>query len=276
MYKRILTVQDISCVGQCSLTVALPVLSVCGHETAVLPSSVLSNHTTGFDGYTFRDLSDDMPDILCQWQKENITFSAIYTGYMGNEKQIAYVLDIMASVLDTDAIKVVDPAMADGGRLYPSFDNAFVKAMKQLVAQADYLIPNITEACLLTDTPYTETYDEQFIKNLGKKLLALGCRNVVFTGVEYQQGMTGVAVCTADGYSHYRHRKIGKGIPGTGDLFASVFTGALLKDIPASDSAQIAADFTVDCIRNTQRYAGHTYGPAFEPLLYRLPQMLGK
>lgn len=268
--KRILTIQDISCVGQCSLTVALPVLSVCGHETAVLPSSVLSNHTTGFGGYTFRDLSDDMPDIKQQWQKENITFSAIYTGYMGNEKQINNVLDIMDSVLTDDAVRIIDPAMADGGQLYPGFDNDFVQRMKKLVATADYILPNLTEACLMTDTPYTEEYDEAFIVSLCKKLKQIGCKNIVFTGVSYDKNTTGVATYTDDGYSYYKHRKIGKGIPGTGDLFASVFTGALLNGKTAADSAKAAADFVLECIQLTHTYENHRYGPVFEPLLYKL------
>ena len=272
-YKRILTVQDISCVGQCSLTVALPVLSVCGHETAVLPSSVLSNHTTGFGGYTFRDLSDDMPSIKEQWQKENINFSAIYTGYMGNEKQIDNVIDIMDGVLTDDAVIVVDPAMADGGELYPGFDGNFVQYMKKLVVKADYLLPNLTEACLLTGTPYTEEYNQAFIISLCEKLKEIGCKNIVFTGVSYSEGTTGVVTYTDSGYSYYCHQKIGKGIPGTGDLFASVFTGALLNENTVADSAKTAADFVLECIQLTHKYENHRYGPVFEPLLYKLGYM---
>ena len=149
-YKRILTVQDISCVGQCSLTVALPILSACGLETAVLPSAVLSTHTAGFTGFTFRDLTEDMPTIRDHWMKENIKFSAIYTGYLGSTRQIDYVAELFRDVSDETCVKVVDPAMADNGKLYPGFDDAFVEAMKGLCAKADYLVPNITESCFLT------------------------------------------------------------------------------------------------------------------------------
>ena len=135
-YKKILTVQDISCVGQCSLTVALPIISACGVETAVLPSAVLSTHTAGFKGYTFRDLSDDMPDICAHWQKEGITFDAIYTGYLGSQKQIEYVKNIFGSVANGNCVKVVDPAMADNGSLYPGFDRDCAKAMASLCAEA--------------------------------------------------------------------------------------------------------------------------------------------
>ena len=153
-YKRLLTIQDISCVGQCSLTVALPIISACGIETAVLPSAVLSTHTGGFTGYTFRDLTEDMPAIKDHWIKENIKFDAIYTGYLGSTKQIEYVADIFDSVGVDGCIKAVDPAMADNGNLYPGFDKEFVEAMKGLCSKADYLIPNITEASFLTDMEY--------------------------------------------------------------------------------------------------------------------------
>ena len=122
-YKRILTIQDISCLGQCSLTVALPILSACGHETCVLPSAVLSTHTGGFTGYTFRDLTEDMPEILKHWKKEGIIFDAFYTGYLGSIKQIDYVTEIMKSVGKENSMRIVDPAMADGGKLYPGFDD---------------------------------------------------------------------------------------------------------------------------------------------------------
>ena len=146
-YQRILTIQDISCVGQCSLTVALPILSACGVETCVLPSAVLSTHTAGFTGFTFRDLTEDMPAIKDHWVKENIQFDAIYTGYLGSTRQIGYVADIFAATAAEGCVKVVDPAMADNGNLYPGFDMEFVEAMKSLCANADYIVPNLTEAC---------------------------------------------------------------------------------------------------------------------------------
>ena len=132
-YKRVLTIQDISCVGQCSLTVALPIISACGLETAVLPSAVLSTHTGGFKDFTFRDLTDDLPKILEHWKKENIQFDAFYTGYLGSAKQIAYVRDILHSVRKKESVNIIDPAMADNGRLYVGFDSAFVEAMKPLI-----------------------------------------------------------------------------------------------------------------------------------------------
>ncbi len=266
-YPKVLTVQDISCVGQCSLTVALPIISACGVETCVLPSAVLSTHTGGFSGFTFRDLTEDMPDILLHWQKEKIAFDAIYTGYLGSTKQIEYVSDIFDGVAAENCVKVVDPAMADHGKLYYGFDMAFVNAMKTLCAKADYLLPNLTEACFLTDTPYTETYDRAFIDELLQKLCALGCKNVIFTGVSYEAGKTGVVVYENGVYNYYEHELLPNSCHGTGDIYASAFVGALMRGKCAFDAAKIAADYAVACIRHTATIEGHWYGAAFEPML---------
>ena len=170
-YKRVLTVQDISCFGQCSLTVALPILSACGVETCILPSAVLSTHTAGFKGFTFRDLASDMPSILNHWVSENIAFDAVYTGYLGSIDQVDYVLDIASKTLRKGGKLFVDPAMADNGKLYPGFDGEYVKAMLKLCKHADYIIPNITEACFLTGIEYKEVYDKEYIDLLIKKTL---------------------------------------------------------------------------------------------------------
>ena len=273
-YKKILTVQDISCVGQCSLTVALPIISACGIETAVLPSAVLSTHTAGFKGYTFRDLSDDMPNITAHWKKEEIKFDAVYTGYLGSEKQIDYVKNIFTDVAAEGCVKIVDPAMADNGSLYPGFDMSFVKAMASLCTAADYIIPNITEAALMTGVEYKTDYDRAYIDLLLDKLCELGCKNIIFTGISYREGYTGV-VCLVDGeYSYYEHEKMPKGSHGTGDIYASAFVGALMKGKGVYDSARIAADFALECIKETQKHEDHWYGSAFEPVLYKLVEVL--
>ena len=269
-YKKVLTIQDISCVGQCSLTVALPIISACGIETCVLPSAVLSTHTAGFSGYTFRDLTEDMPSIKAHWMKEGIKFDAIYTGYLGSTKQIDYVKDIFASTASDDCVKIVDPAMADNGNLYPGFDEEFVEAMKELCKVADYVIPNITEACFLTGVEYKETYDRAYIDELLEKLTALGCKNVIFTGISYAEGKTGVVVLENGEYSYYEHDKLGKGCHGTGDVYASAFVGAYMRGKSAYEAAKIAADYAVECIKETAKLDNHWYGAAFEPVLGKL------
>ena len=265
-YKKILTIQDISCVGQCSLTVALPIISACGIECAVLPSAVLSTHTAGFTGFTCRDLTEDIPGIAAHWGKENIAFSAVYTGYLGSTRQIAMVSDIFQN-LCADGLKIVDPAMADNGKLYPAFDAEYVEAMKTLCAQADFVVPNITESCFLTGIEYKTEYDRAYIDSLLSGLTALGCKNVILTGVSYAPGKTGVVVLEKGQYSYYEHEMLPNSCHGTGDIYASAFVGALMRGKPAFDAAKIAADYTVKCIYNTQGDASHWYGAKFETAL---------
>ena len=192
--KLVLTIQDISCVGQCSLTVALPIISACGLETAILPSAVLSNHTGGFKSWTFRDLTDDMPLIEQKWLEEGISFDAIYTGYLGSARQIDIVKHIFETCSKPGCVHVVDPAMADNGSLYYGFDMDFVKEMAKLCAAADYILPNVTEASLITGMEYKETYDEAYVLELAQKLAALGPRSVILTGISYEPSTTGVVI----------------------------------------------------------------------------------
>lgn len=273
-YKKILTIQDISCVGQCSLTVALPILSACGHETCILPSAVLSTHTAGFSGFTFRDLTDDIPSIQAHWQKEGIKFDGIYTGYLGSTKQVGYVKNILDTMGADGALKIVDPAFADNGKLYPIFDSVYVDAMKTLCPSADILVPNITEACFLADMEYKESYDEGYVKALLEKLSKLGCSTIVLTGVGYAPEKTGVVVYEQGKLRYYEHKRIEKGCHGTGDVYASAFVGALLKGKDIFDAAKIAADYTVLCIEKTQGDPAHWYGVKFETALLDLMQML--
>ena len=273
-YPKVLTIQDISCVGQCSLTVALPVISACGVETCVLPSAVLSTHTAGFSGYTFRDLTEDMPAIRAHWQKEGIKFNAIYTGYLGSTKQIDYVADICDTVAADGCLTIIDPAMADNGKLYPGFDEAFVEAMKGLCGKADYLLPNITEACFLTGMEYKTAYDRAYIDELVEKMLALGAKNIVLTGVSYAAGKTGVVVVENGVYAYYEHDLLPNSCHGTGDIYASAFVGALMRGKSAYNAASIAANYVLHCIEATAQEENHWYGAKFEPVLIKLIQAL--
>ena len=274
-YQKLLTIQDISCVGQCSLTVALPILSAAGLETCILPSAVLSTHTAGFSGYTVRDLTEDIPAIAAHWKKEGIRFDAVYTGYLGSTEQIDYVKDILSALLSETGVSIVDPAMADNGKLYPAFDAAYVQAMKRLAFSADIILPNITEACFLTDTEYREDYDEAYIAALLDRLTAAGAKTVVLTGVGYAPDKTGVVVRDASGTRYYEHRKFAKGCHGTGDVYASAFVGALLQGRSAYDAAVLAADYTLRCIEVTQGDPAHWYGVKFELALPDYIRMLG-
>ena len=272
-YPKILTIQDISCIGQCSLTVALPVISACGVETCIMPSAVLSTHTA-FKGFTFRDLTDDMPAIRDHWEKENIKFDAIYTGYLGSIKQIDYVVNIIKTLNKENAKAIIDPAMADNGKLYPLFNREYVDAMKGLCAHADYLVPNITEACLLTDTEYKTEYDRDYIDGIIEKLIALGTKNLIITGISYREGYTGIVVFENGEYKYYEHERLPNNCHGTGDIYASAFTGALVRGKSAYEAAKIAADFTLECIRLTAEEESHWYGAKFEPALKTLIELL--
>ena len=274
-YHKILTIQDISCVGQCSLTVALPILSAAGQETCILPSAVLSTHTAGFSGYTVRDLTEDIPAIAAHWEKEKISFDAIYTGYLGSTEQIGYVRDIFRRLSAPGAVSIVDPAMADNGKLYPAFDQAYVEAMKSLAFSADIILPNITEACFLTGMEYRERYDEAYIAELLDRLAAAGAKTVVLTGVGYREDRTGVVVQENGVRRYYEHRRIAKGSHGTGDVYASAFVGALLNGRGVYDAAVVAADYTVLCIEATQGDESHWYGVKFEAELPAYLKMLG-
>ena len=265
MDKRILTVQDISCVGQCSLTVALPILSACGIETAILPSAVLSTHTGGFTGWTFRDLTEDIPGIVDHWEKEQIKFDAVYTGYLGSMRQIDLVKDIFARVTAPDCLKVVDPAMADHGKLYYGFDEAFAHHMGTLCGAADIALPNITEACMMTGIPYMESgYDEAYIQKLMEGVLALGAKTVVLTGVCYGNGKLGIAILSQgeSKISYYYHELLAKSCHGTGDIFASAFTGAMVQGKSPLEAARVAGNFTLAGMKATTE--GHWYGTQFE------------
>lgn len=273
-YKRILTIQDISCLGQCSITVALPIISACSHETCILPSAVLSTHTGGFSGYTVNDLSGNFPSIKEHWLKEGISFDAIYTGYLGSTQQIEYVSDIFDTLKRKDAKIIVDPAMADNGKLYWGFDDEYVKGMAYLCSKADIILPNITEACFLTGVEYKESYDKAYVDLLISKLSEICKGTIIITGVSYDDKEINVVIADNGEQTPYVHRKISKSFHGTGDIFSSAFVGAYMQGKSMFDAVQIASDYTVECIENTVDDESHWYGTKFETALPSLIRML--
>ena len=265
-YPRILTVQDVSCLGQCSLTVALPILSACGAECCVLPTAVLSTHTGGLGKPHVRDLTDDMAPIARHWREQGMTFDLICSGYLGSAAQMAQVESVFDTLAAPGCVKIIDPAMADHGKLYAGFDGAFVESMKKFCAKGDWLLPNITEACLLTGTEYRAEYDRAWIDGLLEKLGAMGCANVALTGVSFDGETTGVMV----NGEYVAHRRLPRGCHGTGDIFAAVFAGALAKGRSGMEAARLAAEFTLSCMELTLAENTRPYGVMFEPLLGEL------
>lgn len=277
--KKIVTIQDISCFGKCSITVALPVLSAMGIETVILPTAVLSTHTM-FPGFTCRDLEDQIEPISAHWQKLGLTFDALYTGYLASAGQIALVKKFFETFGGDGVLRFVDPAMADNGALYPAFDSKFPKAMASLCGIADIIVPNLTEACLMTGTPYLSDYKEADIRELLRKLAALGTRRaVVITGVTPDPAMSGVMgldVRTGKFFG-FSHEKLARSYHGTGDLFSSTTVGALMDGFSLEESLRIAADFTVAAIRETmENDPEKNYSVDFEAVIPDLIHRIGK
>ena len=267
--KRILTIQDISCLGKCSITIALPVISAMGVETVILPTAVLSTHTM-FKNFTVKDLTDQLLPIIEHWKSENITFDAIYTGYLGSSEEIEIVKKIFDTFRTEDTICFVDPVMADNGKLYPAFDEAYAAQNATLCGKADIIVPNITEACFMTGTEYREQYGRDYIENLLQKLMALGAKTAVITGVSLSEGKTGVMGCDRNqgGYFTYQNDRVNASYHGTGDLFSSVCIGAIMRGMSLQDSMKLAADYTAQTIRVTlENPKKPWYGVDFEATL---------
>lgn len=277
--KRVMSIQDISCLGKCSLTVALPIISAMGIETSIVPIAVLSTHTK-FNNLTFRDLTEDLIPIKDHWVKEGFQFDAIYTGYLGSEKQIDIICDYFDTFKTDSNYIIVDPAMGDNGKMYTGFEPDFALKMASLCKKADIILPNITEAALMLGKKYPgedATIDE--VNELLLNLTDLGSKVVVITGVKTEPGhfgFVGYDTVSKEFFS-YSTEEVPMKSHGTGDVFASTFTGALMNDYPVFDSLKIAADFTYACIRNTYHDAAAVdYAVNFEAEIPRLIQMIGK
>ena len=278
MQKRVAAIHDISCFGKCSLTVALPIISAAGIECAAIPTAILSTHTGGFSGYTFRDLTDDILPVAEHWKKENISVDAVYTGYLGSKEQIDIVKNAVSLIKNEDTLLIVDPVMADHGKLYGGFPEDFPKEMRKLCEIADIITPNFTEAAFMLGEeykagPYTKEYVEDMLLKL-KDMCKENCK-IVLTGVFFDNTHMGAA-CLENGKISYVFSKyVDAAYHGTGDVFTSALTCGILNGKTLSDSAQIASDFTADCIRLTKdEYPYMKYGVNFEAKLPYLIESL--
>ncbi len=271
MRKKVVAIHDISCMGRCSLTVALPILSAAGIETRIIPTAILSTHTAGFENYTFRDLTDDIEPIVQHWQTLKVRNDGIYTGYLGSHRQLDIISRVFDELRGPQTLIAVDPVMADNGSLYPAFSEDFPAGMAKLVAKADVAVPNITEASLLLGVPYKELgYSEEYIKELLTGVSDLGPEKVVITGVQYDASTVGAAsfdrktntfsyVSTpmVDGYFH-----------GTGDVFSSGLVAALINGMDLPQASQVAIHLTYNSILATLETDFEArYGVDFEQVL---------
>ncbi len=250
-------------------------LSAMGLECAVVPTAVLSTHTGGFSGWTFRDLTEDIPAVSSHWRKEGLTFDGLYTGYLGSPAQAAMIGDFVRDF--QPGMVFIDPAMADGGRLYAGFDMEIVDAMRVLCSQADYIVPNLTEAAFLTGEVYRENdiTDRGAIRLMLEKLLALGCGTAVLTGVQFD-GQEGAAALDKNGvYTEYLTRHLPVRCHGTGDVYASIFFGGLMRGLTLGDAIRLAADNTVRAMEATMGDENQWYGVRFEACIPHLLRDLG-
>lgn len=274
--KRIVSIQDVSCLGKCSLTVALPIISAMGVECSIVPTAVLSTHTM-FSGFTCKDLTDQIEPIAAHWKERGLGFDAVYTGYLASAEQIDYVCAFFDAFRQEGGMVVVDPVMADNGKLYPAFGPDFPAQMARVCAKADLILPNLTEASLLTGLPYRTEQDEGYIKELLQALAALGPRYVALTGVSFEPDKLGVMYYdTVTGqYGSYFTQRLPASFHGTGDIFASTCVGALTRGLPLGDALTLAADYTVESIRLTlESPDANWYGVEFERAIPYLVQRM--
>lgn len=276
--KRIITIQDISCVGRCSLTVALPIISAAGVETAVLPTAVLSTHTA-FPKFTFLDLTDEIQPIADTFTELGIDFDAIYTGYLGSFEQLKLV-ERFFSTFQTEKTSIfVDPVMADHGQLYHGFTQEFADSMAALCSRADLILPNLTEASFMLHMPYREEYDEAYVQEVLVKLTDLGAKRAALTGISFEPDKIGFYLYDAQTrvFSSYFNERLPASYHGTGDVFASSALGAYMRGLGMADALTVAVDYTLECVRKTMLDPERrTYGVNFEQALPYLIRRLAE
>ena len=273
--RRIVTIQDISCVGKCSLTVALPIISAMGIETAVIPTAVLSTHTA-FKNFTYRDLTNDLPKIANHWQQEKFNFDGIYTGYLGSIEQIDMLKEFFKQFKTSENFIFIDPVMADNGKLYAGFDTNFVKEMKELCKTADIIVPNLTEASYMLETEYKEKYSEEEIKHMLIELSNLGPKYVVLTGVSFNENKLGVMSYNKETnkFFTYFKEKVPAKYHGTGDVFASTLVGAITNNNTIEEGLKIAVDYVWETINGTYKTNKEdAYGVNFET---KIPYLINR
>ena len=274
-----LAIHDLSCFGKCALTVVLPVLSASGVETVPIPTALLSTHTGGFDGYYFEDLTRQMGDISKHLNELNIAVDAIYTGFLGSEAQIDKVCGIIDSFKNNGPLILVDPVMGDDGRLYSTYTNELMLGMRELCKKADVITPNVTEACFLTDTEYKNAVDGgeeealEYASAMAKKLLSFGVDKIVITGIHYENKVATYGYSRDGEEFMYSSEYVKHPYPGTGDLFASVLLGGLLKKKSFRESVVFASELTKRVIEYSAKFdTPIRNGVAFEPFLHELNQ----
>ena len=273
--KRIATIQDISGFGKCSLTVALPIISACGLETCVIPTALLSTHTGGLNGYTYKDLTNEILPIARHWKSLGLHFDAIYSGFLGSYEQIEIVSEVFDMLKSDDTIILVDPCMADHGKLYSVYDDSMITGMKNLCKKADIIVPNLTEAALLLNEQYNPKINLEKIKLMIKDLSQLSCSSSIITGMSFDDKTLGAACYCKDlnHFGYYTGSKCPINYHGTGDIFASVLISSIVNGLSLDESTRLAVEFCTETIEHTfKNKKDERFGVDFEAVLPRLMQ----
>ena len=276
--KRVITVQDISCVGKCSLSVALPVISALGVEAAALPTALLSTHTA-FKEFSYKELTSQLASISRVFRRLRIGFDAIYTGYLGSIEQIDAIEEFVNEFKTDKTALIIDPVLGDHGRLYKGFSPATVERMAKFINGADLIVPNLTEAAFMLGIPFTYDYDEEYIKDILKRLCGLGAKRAALTGISFETEKIGFYYYDSitDEFCSYFNEKVPGTYLGTGDIFASTVTGAYVKGFSYFDALKLATDFSLECIKKTALDPeAREYGVNFEEALPMLIKRINK
>ena len=270
MTRRIAVIQDLSCIGRCSLAVAMSVIPVLGVETAVIPTAILSNHTA-FSNFTFVDFTKEAEDIIDHWKEQDFKFDAIYIGYLGSVDLIRMTERFIRTFRGENTFVILDPAFGDNGKLYTGFDMRYVQALKKLCAEADVILPNVTEACFLLGEEFSEdTACSEMLMERTQQLLTGRLKNVLITSCRFNGHEISLA-CVGEKPFIYSHERLSLSLHGTGDLFASVFSGLVTRGWEIERAARLAADFTSDCIAYSMSLPDHRwYGVDYEGMLPEL------
>ena len=275
--KKAALINDISCLGRCSLTAAMPILSACGIESVPVPTGIFSAHTE-FEGFVKEDLTDKMEQFVEHWKSLGIRFDCIYSGYLANRKQTETVQRFLLDFKKSDTLCMVDPVMGDNGVFYKGIDDSFIADMRFLCSAADIIVPNVTEACMLADIePEVDGYGMDFVKELLVSLRNITPARIVITGVDLGDGQIGCAVYDSlmgKANMFFTPKTEGR-FPGTGDVFASALTAAVLNGKGFADAVQTAMGFTCKCVEATlEAETDRKYGLCFEPEIKNLIKSL--
>ena len=268
--QKCAVINDLSGFGRCALTVAIPILSAMGIQACPVPTAILSNHT-GYDDFFFEDFTDNMETYFSKWKKLGLKFDAIYTGFLGNEKQIETIVEFVKAFKSENTLLVVDPVMGDNGKLYATYTNALCEEMKKLVKLADVITPNLTEACILTDTEYPKDPTDEQVKEIGEKLLESGAKSAVITGVRRNGRMINYIFSGQEKMQVLKSKFVACEYCGTGDVFASLLCGYMTKGINCKKAVKKSEKFLVKAIKETYREQGDPLdGIDFERFLRKI------